>query len=214
MERHRLHGIFRGFSGAHVLHAFSINRFPLVISYLVTFTCTVALRAFIMRHHLPFETLFWGTLSSPAFLLFAFFMITDPKTSPSNRREQVWVGIALALADLSYHLRQSYYTFFYAAFTIACTRYAFFHLRDAFKTNPLVYFKNTFFVSGYYKKLLALASLALLGFRLVQNFYSSVGFCQRRARMEVQKKSTILKLASMANLATFTIKWIRAFNTF
>ena len=165
----------------------SINRFPLVISYLVTFTITVALRALIMRHHLPFETLFWGTLSSPAFLLFAFFMITDPKTSPQDRKEQIWVGIALALVDLSYHLRQSYYTFFYSAFTVAGVRFTYFHLRDAFRTSFLKYFKDKFILSGYYMKPVTLALVAALGFGTYRTLVLPTAFAEGKLNWKFEK---------------------------
>ena len=69
-----------------------INRHYLVLSFLITFTAQTFLRAMIMKHHLPFETLFLGTLSSPAFFLFTFFMITDPATSPSSKKLQIIFG--------------------------------------------------------------------------------------------------------------------------
>ena len=97
----------------------NIDRTPLVASFMITFTLQTALRALIMRHHLPFETLFLGTLSSPSFLLFSFFMITDPRTSPSDKKQQIRSGVSLALIDLLFHIRQSYYTFFYASFTLS-----------------------------------------------------------------------------------------------
>jgi Na+-translocating ferredoxin:NAD+ oxidoreductase RnfD subunit len=118
-----------------------INRYYLVLSFLATFTLQTALRALILRHHLPFETLFLGTLTSPSFILFTFFMITDPMTSPKGRRDQIIVGCSIALVDLSFHLFQSYYTFFYAGFTVAMIRFLWFHFKD-FKNSgrPSVWF--------------------------------------------------------------------------
>src|SRR4051812_47917415 len=127
----------------------SIDRTPLVASFMITFTAQTALRAMIMRHHLPFETLFLGTLSSPSFLLFSFFMITDPRTSPSSRREQIRTGILLALLDLLFHIRQSYYTFFYAAFTLASIKLALRHAQAAWAAGPLRYLRAAFLESGY-----------------------------------------------------------------
>jgi len=85
-----------------------VNRHWLIIAFLTTFTLQTALRAFIMRHHLPFETLFFGTLSSPSFFIFTFFMITDPATSPAKKNDQIIVAVAIALVDLIPPLRQSY----------------------------------------------------------------------------------------------------------
>lgn len=106
-----------------------INRHWLVLSFLVAFTAQTALRALIMRHHLPFETLFLGTLTSPSFILFTFFMITDPVTSPKTKRDQIIVGISIAVLDLIFHIFQSYYTFFFAGFTVASVRFVWFHFK-------------------------------------------------------------------------------------
>jgi Na+-translocating ferredoxin:NAD+ oxidoreductase RnfD subunit len=109
-----------------------IKRTPLIVSFLFFFTILCALRAFIMRHHLPFETLFLGTITSPSFFLFTFFMITDPATSPSKTGDQVLTGFLLAALDLAYHLVQSYHTFFFAAITLGIIRFAFLHLKAAY----------------------------------------------------------------------------------
>lgn len=66
--------------GALVLFVFRIGRTPLILSFLISFALLTALRAWIMRWHLPAETIIRGTLTSPAFFLFTFYMITDPKT--------------------------------------------------------------------------------------------------------------------------------------
>ena len=99
-----------------------VGRGWLVGSFLVAYSLQTALRAWIMRWHLPPETLFLGTLGSPPFYLFAFYMITDPRTSPSGRRAQIWTGVGLTAIDLWLHTRQSLYTFYYAAFLLASGR--------------------------------------------------------------------------------------------
>jgi Na+-translocating ferredoxin:NAD+ oxidoreductase RnfD subunit len=151
--------------GALMLFMPRINRLPLVSSFLVTFTLLTALRAWIMRHHLPFETLFWGTLSSPSFLLFTFYMITDPKTSPSSRRDQIYVGIALAAVDLLFHLFKSYYTFFYAAFTVATVRYLWAVLRSCLGAKGrFAWLRERFVSSGYWRRPAMLGLMGLAGF--------------------------------------------------
>lgn len=137
-----------------------VRRLPLVLSFLITFTLLTALRAFIMRWHLPFETLFLGTLSSPAFFLFTFFMITDPATSPSGRRQQIVVGIVLAVIDLLFHVWQSYFTFFYAAFGLAAGRLVFMHARAAKKEGVRAWFIGRFLRSGHWQRVLLLGGLA------------------------------------------------------
>lgn len=140
-----------------------INRGWLVGSFLVCFTLQIALRSWIMRYHLPFSTLFLGTLSSPAFLLFTFFMITDPRTSPPGKRDQIITGALLALLDLIFHIRKSYYTFFYASFTLATYKLLSLHAKEAIRSkNVFRYFRETFFSSGYYRQPLAVGALLLL----------------------------------------------------
>ena len=158
--------LFMGMLGVFFLVP-KVRRGPLVVSWLVSFTVLTALRAFVMRWHLPFETLFLGTLSSPAFFLYTFFMITDPATSPANRRTQVVTGIALAVLDLAFHLQQSYYTFFYAALTLALGKLAYWHVK-AFLQAPDRgrYLADTVVRSGYYQRPLVLAALAASGWAL------------------------------------------------
>ncbi len=138
-----------------------VNRQWLVISFLFFFTVQTFLRALLMKHHLPFETLFLGTLSSPAFFIFTFFMITDPATSPPDRKQQIIVGFLLATLDLLYHLHQSYYTFFYAAFTVGMGRLLLNHFKQAKLTGLRKYFKVSFLESKYYLKPLVLLGLGL-----------------------------------------------------
>ncbi len=154
--------LFMGMLGVFFLVP-QVKRGALVISWLLAFTVLTALRAWIMRYHLPFETLFLGTLSSPAFFLFTFFMITDPATSPPDRKGQIMTGVALAVIDLIFHLKQSYFTFFYAALLIAMSKLAFWHLRDIFRAQRRFdYFWQTFARSGYYRRPLLLAGIAVL----------------------------------------------------
>jgi hypothetical protein len=106
-----------------------IGRTTLILSFLGFYVLQIALRAHIMRFYLPPEALLLGTLSSAPFFLFVFYMITDPATSPSTRRGQVLLALALTLVDLAFHTRGSLYTFFYAAFTVAAARFAYLHAR-------------------------------------------------------------------------------------
>lgn len=141
-----------------------INRHYLVISFLLTFTVQTFLRAMIMKHHLPFETLFLGTLSSPAFFLFTFFMITDPATSPKSKKLQVIFGILIATIDLIYHLRQSYFTFFFAGATVQSGRLLFEHMRAMKNSDSLGgYFNERFYQSGYWKNLILVSAIGIAG---------------------------------------------------
>ncbi|MEC8623781.1 MAG: FG-GAP-like repeat-containing protein [Bdellovibrionota bacterium] len=137
-----------------------VKRFPLVFSFLAVFTLQTALRAWLMKHHLPFETLFLGTLTSPAFFLFTFFMITDPKTSPSDTKSQIITGSLLAVLDLIFHIKQSYYTFFYAGLTLQLGKLFLLHSRELRKVG----IKNTLNkIKGLLIKLFILSAIAFFG---------------------------------------------------
>ena len=71
------------------LFVFKIGRKVLILSFLLFYALQTAFRAYLMRWHLPPETVMLGSLTSPAFFLFAFYMITDPKTSPAKPWAQV-----------------------------------------------------------------------------------------------------------------------------
>ena len=144
-----------------------VNRLPLVLTFLVAYTLQTLLRAWIMQHHLPFQTLFLGSITSPAFFLFTFFMITDPATSPAGKREQIKAGVILAVLDLLFHIGQSYYTFFYAGFTLQSWRLLKNHFGAWRRSAGLfAYIEERFWRSGYWRRALVL-SLLFVGGQLV-----------------------------------------------
>ena len=100
-----------------------IGRGWMVGSFLVFYMIQTAFRAWVMRHHVPPEAIWLGTLSAPAFFLFTFYMLTDPATSPPKRGAQIGIAAAITVIDLGFHFRQSYYTLFYAAFTVQTARF-------------------------------------------------------------------------------------------
>lgn len=114
-------------TAAVMLFVFRVGKTPLVVSFLVFYALQTAVRAYIMRHHLPWQTLFFGTLESPPFYLFTFYMITDPATSPKTTRGQVLLALALVLIDGVLHFKESVYTFFYAALTVGVVRFVWAH---------------------------------------------------------------------------------------
>jgi len=114
-------------TAALMLFVFRVGKGPLVVSFIVFYALQTAVRAYVMRHHLPWQTLFFGTLSSPPFYLFTFYMITDPGTSPKTTRGQVLLALALVLLDGVLHFKESVYTFFYAALTVGVVRFGWAH---------------------------------------------------------------------------------------
>jgi len=153
-----------------------INRHWLVGSFLLTFILQLTLRSILIKHYLPFNTLFFGTITSPPFFLFVFFMITDPATSPSGKKEQIIVGFLLGVFDLLFHLFKSYHTFFYAALLLGSGKLIYLHFKS-FRAQGLSYFKESFFLSGYYKNFVTILSIALISvglYRYVLNDFTDV----------------------------------------
>ena len=111
------------------LFALPVRRGVLIVSFLLFYFAALALRAWIMRWHMPIETWFMGALSSPAFFLFTFFMITDPQTSPGSRRGQVLMAFCIVAVDFLLHFKFVLSTHFYAAFACATARLAWLHGR-------------------------------------------------------------------------------------
>lgn len=114
---------------ALMLFLFRVGRTWLVLSFLTFYALQTAFRAWVLRYHLPPEVLFLGTLGAPSFFLFTFYMLTDPGTSPRTPRGQVLLALAVTGVDLVLHLKESVYTFFYAALFCASVRFLFLHAR-------------------------------------------------------------------------------------
>ncbi|GAB4409388.1 MAG: hypothetical protein OHK0056_11330 [Bacteriovoracaceae bacterium] len=142
-----------------------INRTPLVLSFLLVFTLQITLRSLLIRHYLPFNTLFFGTITSPPFFLFTFFMITDPATSPNGKREQIIAGSTIALLDLIFHLFQSYHTFFFAGVSFGLYRFIKLHWSESKNSvSKFSYLKASLIESGHFKKILLITALGVGGY--------------------------------------------------
>jgi Na+-translocating ferredoxin:NAD+ oxidoreductase RnfD subunit len=148
-------GIFIA-TAAILLFGLRIRRAVLVVAFLGFFLLALGLRAWIMRHHIPPETLILGTLSAPAFYLFTFFMITDPATSPDSRRGQVLMALVIVLIDFFLHVRQTLSTLFYAAF-IWYSLYGLWRFWQSWRRDQRLNWKPWLRASGI------LGSLALIG---------------------------------------------------
>lgn len=109
-----------------------IKRVTLIVSFLLLYALSLGVRAWLTRYHVHPETLFMGAVTSPAFYLFAFFMITDPQTSPPDRRGQFLMAATIVAVDFFLHTRESLSTFFYAGFVYFFARWLFLHLRRWF----------------------------------------------------------------------------------
>jgi Na+-translocating ferredoxin:NAD+ oxidoreductase RnfD subunit len=111
-----------------MLFLLPVRRTVLILAFLAFYFIALAVRAWFLRHHMPMETWFMGALTSPAFFLFTFFMLTDPATSPDSRRGQVGVAAAIVAVDFVLHLKLALSTLFFAAFIVATARLVYFHV--------------------------------------------------------------------------------------
>jgi len=76
-----------------MLNARFTGRLPLVAAWVTGFALQAAVRS--AAHGTPLASPL-GPMTGVAFLLFTFYMVTDPATTPSDRREQVAFGAAVA----------------------------------------------------------------------------------------------------------------------
>lgn len=79
---------------AGIYMVFRVNRFPTIISFLAGFLAAGLVRLGISDKSFQaiFNEFMWGGL-----LVFTFYMITDPKSSPNSRQGQIYFGLATAL---------------------------------------------------------------------------------------------------------------------
>lgn len=115
---------------ALALFVFRIGRSALIVSFLGFYIVQLCLRAWLTRWHVPPETLFMGPLTSASFYLFTFFMITDPRTSPSSTRGQIGMAFSIVLVDMILHRFESLSTLFVAGFIYFSARFAWLHIKD------------------------------------------------------------------------------------
>jgi hypothetical protein len=75
------------------LNARFTRRLPLIAAWLGGFIAQAALRSFFLDT--PFEA---GLIpmTGVAFILYTFYMVTDPATTPAGRREQIAFGLSVA----------------------------------------------------------------------------------------------------------------------
>jgi hypothetical protein len=95
------------------------GRFPTIASWLVTFIVLGAGRAWFRHTPVAAELV---PLTGIAMVLFTFYMITDPQTSPSRLRSQIFFGSGIALAYSVLLMMHVMYTMFYSVTAIAAIR--------------------------------------------------------------------------------------------
>lgn len=164
-------------TAAILLFVRKINRSTLIISFLIFYLAQLCLRALLTPDLMPAHMLFLGAFANPAFYLFTFFMITDPKTSPEGKWGQIFMAFAIVLIDLALHMKQSYATLFFAGFSYFFLRWIYLHAAHAYNGRYDV--KKTIITST--RKIIYISCIGLGGFYLCTTFintpqHQSAGF--------------------------------------
>lgn len=104
------------------------KRMPLVLAWVAAFAIQGVLRCLV--NGLP---LIVGVIpiTGVSFLLFTFYMITDPGATPSDKREQVIFGAATAGVYCMLVLAHIGFAFFYALFIVSFCRGIFLYFKEA-----------------------------------------------------------------------------------
>jgi Na+-transporting NADH:ubiquinone oxidoreductase subunit NqrB len=100
--------------GAIILY--SLGRLHITMTYVAAFATLSMLRGWLTGRPLASEL---GLLTHPSYLLFMFFMITDPKTTTRTRARQCLVAIVVALVETALRLTEELHAAYYALFIVA-----------------------------------------------------------------------------------------------
>lgn len=95
------------------------RRMPLILAWVLMFAVQGVVRCLI--NDLPL-TVGLVPLTGVSFLLFTFYMVTDPGATPSNSREQILFGAAIAVVYCLLILTHVEYGFFYSLFIVSFLR--------------------------------------------------------------------------------------------
>ena len=103
------------------------KRMPLVLAWVLAFAIQGMLRCVINGIPLIVGLV---PITGVSFLLFTFYMITDPGATPSDKREQVIFGATTAAVYCLLVLAHIGFAFFYALFIVSLCRGIFLYLRQ------------------------------------------------------------------------------------
>jgi len=95
------------------------RRMPLILAWVLVFALQGVVRC--LMNDLPL-TVGLVPLTGVSFLLFTFYMVTDPGATPSSTREQIVFGAAIAFVYFLLILTHIPFGFFYALFVVSFAR--------------------------------------------------------------------------------------------
>jgi hypothetical protein len=101
--------------GLGSLILYSVGLFHITLTYVATFIVLSVLRSFVTNTLLITEI---ALLTAPAYQLFIFFMITDPKTTTRTKKRQCAVAVLVAVVESTLRLCREIYAPFYALFIV------------------------------------------------------------------------------------------------
>jgi Na+-transporting NADH:ubiquinone oxidoreductase subunit NqrB len=94
---------------------YSLGRLHITLTYVASFTVLSLLRSALSHRPVLSEL---GLLTAPSYLLFMFFMITDPKTTARTRPRRCAVTITVALVETALRLAEVIHAAYYALFIV------------------------------------------------------------------------------------------------
>ena len=103
------------------------KRMPLVLGWVFAFALQGVVRCLVNDLPLVVGLI---PMTGVGFVLFTFYMITDPGATPSDKREQVIFGASTALVYCILVLAHIGFAFFYALLIVSLCRGLFLHLRQ------------------------------------------------------------------------------------
>jgi Na+-translocating ferredoxin:NAD+ oxidoreductase RnfD subunit len=92
---------------------YRLKRFHICLTYVLSFLVFSAVRSSITGHPFLAEL---APITGPMYQLFVFFMITDPKTTVTSRRGQVFVAFSVAFVEMIFRLNEIVHAPYYALF--------------------------------------------------------------------------------------------------
>lgn len=99
-----------------IVACYMAGRLDIVLSFLVGFLLMALIRHFVFGAPLLAAL---GPLMGASLQLFSFFMITDPKSTPTTRKARIIFGLLVALVDAIFRINAVPNPQFYALFIIS-----------------------------------------------------------------------------------------------
>jgi Na+-translocating ferredoxin:NAD+ oxidoreductase RnfD subunit len=94
---------------------YTLGRLHITLTYVIAFSVLSMVRSAFTGHPLEAEL---GLITAPSYLLFMFFMITDPKTTPLTWWRQIGVTIIVAVVETILRFFENPHAPYYALFIV------------------------------------------------------------------------------------------------